>query len=167
MYPAGLLSLVQAVVADPSEAAIKLSIALPSIVFLLFLWSRSSSKQDLEDSPTTLPEGCLLTIFPFFRSRFDFLNWGFKLSGQAIFQFRLLQVKYLLSLSPIPPGSCSLSEIFSANIRTFSQNTVIAVSGEPGRRDFFTSKGLDINEGFKVLSGAVSTISITPSVPGR
>lgn len=36
------------------------------------------------------------------------------------------------------------------------QNTVIAVSGEPARRDFFTCKGFDLNEGFKVLSGAVS-----------
>ncbi|KAL4254749.1 cytochrome P450 family protein [Abortiporus biennis] len=40
------------------------------------------------------------------------------------------------------------------------KNTVIAVSGDAGRKDFFTAKGLDINEGFKVLSGAI------PMLPG-
>ena len=39
-----------------------------------------------------------------------------------------------------------------------SQNTVVVVSGEPARVDFFACKGLDINEGFKVLSGAVGVI---------
>ncbi|KAJ3491312.1 hypothetical protein NLI96_g817 [Meripilus lineatus] len=151
MLPVGLLSLVQAFVADPNEAAIKLSIALPSVAFLVFLWTRWQSKQQTDDegSPISLPESCLFTILPFFRSRFDFLNWGFKLSGQSIYQFRLLQVNNTfyappLDLCPSPPPL----------------NTVIAVSGEPARRDFFTCKGFDLNEGFKVLSGAARRISI-------
>ena len=40
----------------------------------------------------------------------------------------------------------------------FFQNTVIVVSGESARQKFFTARGLDLNEGFKMLSGAVSLI---------
>lgn len=35
------------------------------------------------------------------------------------------------------------------------QNTVVVVSGESGRHGYFTAKGLDLTEGFKILSGAV------------
>lgn len=43
------------------------------------------------------------------------------------------------------------------------QNPVLVVSGEKGRRDFFNAKGLDLQEGFRVLSGAVRIF--TPSCP--
>jgi sterol 14-demethylase len=39
----------------------------------------------------------------------------------------------------------------------YLQNKVIVVSGENARQIFFTAKGLDLTEGFKILSGAVST----------
>lgn len=43
----------------------------------------------------------------------------------------------------------------------YYQNTVIVVSGESGRQVFFSAKGLDLTEGFKILSGAVcTTVSI-------
>jgi hypothetical protein len=42
---------------------------------------------------------------------------------------------------------------------TISQNTVIVVSGESARQSFFSAKSLDLTEGFKVLSGAVSAWS--------
>ena len=35
------------------------------------------------------------------------------------------------------------------------QNTVVVVSGESVRHGYFTAKGLDLTEGFKILSGAV------------
>jgi len=38
---------------------------------------------------------------------------------------------------------------------SFFQNTVVVVSGETARQTFFTAKGLDLTEGFKILSGAV------------
>ncbi|KAH8980859.1 cytochrome P450 [Lactarius hatsudake] len=50
------------------------------------------------------------------------------LTGQRLFQFRLLR------------------------------NNVVVVSGEQGRRDFFNAKGLDLQEGFTALSGAVPII---------
>lgn len=43
------------------------------------------------------------------------------------------------------------------------QNPVLVISGEKGRKDFFNAKGLDLQEGFRVLSGAVRIF--TPSCP--
>ena len=40
------------------------------------------------------------------------------------------------------------------------QNTVVVVSGESGRHGYFTAKGLDLTEGFKILSGAVRMHSV-------
>jgi hypothetical protein len=40
---------------------------------------------------------------------------------------------------------------------TLLQNTVMVVSGESGRQAFFSAKGLNLTEGFKILSGAVRT----------
>jgi hypothetical protein len=37
----------------------------------------------------------------------------------------------------------------------YYQNTVVVVSGAGGRQAFFSAKGLDLTEGFKILSGAV------------
>ncbi|KAI0078353.1 cytochrome P450 [Panus rudis PR-1116 ss-1] len=111
-------------------AALSMALTLPVVVLLLFFRSLSIARHDEDDSPITLPASGLFTIAPFFRSRFDFLTSSFKLSGRAIFQFNLWRA------------------------------TVIAVSGDVGRREFFTSKGLDINEGFKFLSGAI------PMLPG-
>ena len=35
------------------------------------------------------------------------------------------------------------------------KNHVVVVSGDQGRRDFFNARSLDLQEGFRVLSGAV------------
>ncbi|TFY62677.1 hypothetical protein EVJ58_g3714 [Rhodofomes roseus] len=75
------------------------------------------------DLPVTLPECPLRNISPFFRRRFDFLRRGQHLTGESIYRFKLLR------------------------------NTVVVASGAPGRRDFFTSRNLDLGAGFKVLSG--------------
>ncbi|KAJ3540854.1 hypothetical protein NM688_g6168 [Phlebia brevispora] len=128
MYPLGLLPLLQAWI--PDYAAVKLSIALPGIILLALLWSLAENQEEDDTTPTALPLSGLSTIWPFFKSRFDFLARGFQLTGRSIFQFNLLQ------------------------------NTVVVVSGESGRNDFFSCRGLDINEGFKVLSGAI------PMLPG-
>lgn len=41
------------------------------------------------------------------------------------------------------------------------QNMVIVVSGESGRQAFFSAKGLDLTEGFKILSGAVRILVLS------
>ncbi|THH29172.1 hypothetical protein EUX98_g5017 [Antrodiella citrinella] len=112
------------------SATTKLLVAVPSAAALVALWFYAAGVDDLEETPVTLKGWRVPTALAFFHSRFDFLNSAFKASGQAIFQFKLFQ------------------------------HTVVAVSGAEGRKDFLNSRGLDINEGFKLLSGAI------PMLPG-
>ncbi|KAJ8081843.1 hypothetical protein AAF712_004751 [Marasmius tenuissimus] len=98
------------------------------IILLLILTTLSSLQRDGPDAPASLPVHSIFAIIPFFRRRFDFLNWGFQATGQSAFQFSLLR------------------------------NTVVVVSGESARRTFFSAKSLDLTEGFKILSGAIPMV---------
>ncbi|KAJ3508053.1 hypothetical protein NLJ89_g5964 [Agrocybe chaxingu] len=98
------------------------------VVFLAIILVTSSLQKEGVDEAKFLPGYSPFHIVPFFRRRYDFLNWGFHATGQSIFQFRLLR------------------------------NTVIVVSGESARQAFFTAKGLDLTEGFKILSGAIPMV---------
>ncbi|KAK7462855.1 hypothetical protein VKT23_007431 [Stygiomarasmius scandens] len=117
-----------------AASAALLSAGLPSIftmaivMFLMIISIISSLQKDGVDSPAYLPTYSLFAITPFFRQRFDFLNWGFQVTGNSIFQFNLLR------------------------------NTVIVVSGESARQAFFSAKGFDLTEGFKMLSGAIPMV---------
>ncbi|KAH9061072.1 cytochrome P450 [Lactarius vividus] len=82
----------------------------------------------LRHTPALLPRFFLFNTFTFFRRRYEFFVWGFQVTGQRLFQFRLLR------------------------------NNVVVVSGDQGRRDFFNARGLDLQEGFVVLSGALPII---------
>jgi hypothetical protein len=46
-----------------------------------------------------------------------------------------------------------------------TQNNVVVVSGERGRKDFFNAKGLDLQEGFRILSGMVSVLDHRHATP--
>ncbi len=96
MYPLGLLPLVQAWI--PDHAAVKLAIALPSVVLLVLLFTWTKDEQQDDCTPTSLPLGGYSTIWPFFRTRCDFIARGFQLTGKSIYQFKLLQVKSSLGL---------------------------------------------------------------------
>ncbi|KAG5643635.1 hypothetical protein DXG03_000561 [Asterophora parasitica] len=98
------------------------------VIFLVIVLVTSSLQADEADAPASLPCYSLSAILPFFTRRYDFLNWGFQATGQSIFQFQLLR------------------------------NQVIVVSGESAREAFFTAKGLDLTEGFKILSGAIPMV---------
>ncbi|KAG5351373.1 hypothetical protein C0989_006807 [Termitomyces sp. Mn162] len=98
------------------------------VIFLLIALITSTVQADEADSPPPLPCFSIFAILPFFRRRYDFLNWGFQATGHSAFQFQLLR------------------------------NTVIVVSGESARQAFFTAKGLDLTEGFKILSGAIPMV---------
>ncbi|KAH9919821.1 cytochrome P450 [Fomitopsis serialis] len=103
---------------------------------MLAVWLFMLLTQETEgDLPVTLPECPLRVISPFFRRRFDFLQRGYVLTGESIYKFKLLR------------------------------NTVVAVSGAPGRRDFFSSRNLDLGAGFKVLSGTIPTLPGVTSDP--
>ncbi|KAF8916504.1 cytochrome P450 [Mucidula mucida] len=113
------------------SAGLATHIATAIVVLLLILIVASSCAEDpskKEDAPISLPGISLLAIVPFFRQRFDFINWGFQATGRSIYQFKLLR------------------------------NTVIIVSGESARSDFFTAKHFDLTEGFKILSGAIPMV---------
>ncbi|KAK2464566.1 hypothetical protein APHAL10511_003424 [Amanita phalloides] len=99
-----------------------------AILLLLIILLLISFEKPESDDPTYLPCCSIFTIMPFFRTRYDFLNWGFEATGQNIYQFNLLN------------------------------NKVIVVSGDSARHTYFTAKGLDLTEGFKILSGAIPIV---------
>jgi hypothetical protein len=76
-----------------------LSAGLPTIfllavvIFLLIVLALSSLQSEPADAPTPLPCFSIFAIVPFFRQRYDFLNWGFHATGKSIFQFNLLRVR--------------------------------------------------------------------------
>lgn len=116
-----------------------------AVGFLLIIFLTSALQENGVDEPESIPGFSLFHIVTFFRQRYDFLNWGFHATGQNIFQFKLLRV-------------CLPHSVTAAKALTSFQNKVIVVSGESARQKFFTARGLDLNEGFKMLSGAVSLI---------
>ena len=73
-------------------------VSIPLLVLALWLSavlprpSPSSAPAD-DDAPVHLPGSSLSHVLPFFHRRFDFLNQGFQLAGQAIYQFTLLRVR--------------------------------------------------------------------------
>ncbi|KAF8190379.1 cytochrome P450 [Mycena galopus ATCC 62051] len=98
------------------------------VICLVIVLVTSSSPEDGDGAPKSLPGPPFLSIIPFFRQRHDFLNWGFHITGQSTFQFQLMN------------------------------NTVIVLSGASARRAFFHAKGFDLTEGFKILSGAIPMV---------
>lgn len=68
------------------------------ILIILVASSHSEDASRKEDAPVSLPVHSVLAITPFFRRRFDFLNWGFQVTGQSMFQFKLLQVRGIFIL---------------------------------------------------------------------
>ena len=74
-------------------AGLKFQMALVvtgSLLLAKFFWN---PEEDQEDSPVTLPGGSLWSMMAFFHGRFDFVNDGFRSTGQALFQFHLLKVR--------------------------------------------------------------------------
>ncbi|TFK70165.1 cytochrome P450 [Pluteus cervinus] len=71
----------------------------------------------------------ILTAWPFFTKRYDFLKSNFQKTGEAIFKFKVLH------------------------------HTVVAIRGEEGRKAFFDNKSLSFSEGYKILMGAAPRLS--------
>ncbi|KAI0631078.1 cytochrome P450 [Trametes polyzona] len=125
MYPLGFLPFFSSLV--PEWGAVGAAVVIPILVLALWFYAilTRSSSTHADDVPVQLPGSSLSHILPFFHRRFDFINQGFHLAGQAIYQFTLLRTP------------------------------VIVLSGEAARRDFFQAKDLDLTAGFKFLSGAI------------
>ncbi|KAI9507591.1 cytochrome P450 [Russula earlei] len=124
MYPFGLITFLQ----FAWEHELPSLLALMALGLFLSFVSLCYCSQPHPDAPVTLPGLPLINVTTFLKRRHDFLAWGFKVTNQRLFQFRLLR------------------------------NKVVVVSGDRGRRDFFTAKGLDLQEGFRILSGGLPMI---------
>ncbi|KAJ6495285.1 cytochrome P450 [Mycena sanguinolenta] len=98
------------------------------VICLVIVLVTAYHVEDGDEAPQSLPGPPFLSIVPFFRQRYDFLNWGFHVTGQSTWQFQLMN------------------------------NTVIVLSGASARRAFFNAKGFDLTEGFKILSGAIPMV---------
>ncbi|KAF8552087.1 cytochrome P450 [Imleria badia] len=126
MYTVGLQSAADAFLMSSLKVQVILALL---ILCALLVFGHGSSKDDLSaHAPVYLPGSHLLAIAPFFRRRFDFLNDGFRRTGEKLFQFNMLR------------------------------ETVIVVSGESARKAFFANRAFDLTEGFKVLSGAIPMV---------
>ncbi|KAF8629735.1 hypothetical protein AX15_003294 [Amanita polypyramis BW_CC] len=119
---------IQAVATAFLSAGFSVQFTVALLLLLAIILFITSLEKSEPDEPAYLPCWSLCTIMPFFSRRYDFLNWGFEVTGQSIYQFKLLN------------------------------NKVIVVSGESARRAYFTATSLDLTEGFKILSGAIPLV---------
>jgi hypothetical protein len=87
MHPFGFITLLQFLWDHgiPSLFIIVLGLLL-SVVFLCH------RDQSHHDAPATLPHFSLSHITSFLKQRHDFFAWGFKVTNQRLFRFRLLRV---------------------------------------------------------------------------
>ncbi|KAH7886943.1 cytochrome P450 [Phlebopus sp. FC_14] len=135
MYTVGLQSAADAFLMSSLKAQVVLALF---VLFVLLTFGLGSHKDDSANLPVFLPGSHLLAIVPFFQRRFEFLNDGFRKTGQALFQFNMLH------------------------------DTVIVVSGEAGRKAFFANRSFDLTEGFKLLSGAIPVVKgVTSDLQSR
>lgn len=104
MYPLGFLPFFCSLVSH--DAAVHAALLVPLVVLALWFYAvavHPPSTKDADDvRPVQLPGSSLSHILPFFHRRFDFINQGFELAGQAIYQFSLLRVS-VLPLAPRHP----------------------------------------------------------------
>jgi len=94
MHPAGLLVFVREVFT--TRLFWQICVLFIPLLFLCdyaVLWW--TAKRD--NTPASLGSLSISTIVPFVRNRYDFLNWGFQTTGEPVFQFRLLNVRHVLS----------------------------------------------------------------------
>ena len=88
MHPFGLITLLQFLYEHgiPSLLVVMVIGLLLSVVFLC------RRDQSYQDSPAALPHFPLTHVTSFMKQRHDFFAWGFKVTNQRLFQFRLLRV---------------------------------------------------------------------------
>ncbi len=89
MYPVGVVTLLQLFWEHDLPSPFIL-VTLGLFLSVVFLCRRTQRHQD---TPVLLPRFFLFNILAFFRRRYDFFVWGFQVTGQRLFQFRLLRVR--------------------------------------------------------------------------
>ena len=79
---------------------------------LLSVASLYDNHQRHQDAPVTLPGLPLFNVTTFLKRRHDFLAWGFRVTNQRLFQFRLLRVRQNLPFSPFCPGDNDFPAVY-------------------------------------------------------
>lgn len=125
MYPLTLLPLAEALI--PDHAALKLALAIPGVIFLALLWSLAQARDERDDGPPTLPLSALETIWPFFKTRHDFLARGFQSAG-SVFKFKLLRVRHTSVLSSLS-ADIRLIEYSRRGVGRTCQSRLLLVQG--------------------------------------
>lgn len=88
MHPFGLITLLQ-FLSEHEVPSLFVLVALGLLLSVVFL---CYCNQTCQDAPASLPHFSLSHIASFMKQRHDFLAWGFKVTNQRLFQFRLLRV---------------------------------------------------------------------------
>jgi Na+/H+ antiporter NhaD/arsenite permease-like protein len=88
MHPFGLITLLQ-FLWERGIPSLFVFVALGLLLSFVFLCPRD---RDYQNAPATLPHFPLSHIASFLKQRHDFFAWGFKVTNQRLFQFRLLRV---------------------------------------------------------------------------
>jgi hypothetical protein len=92
MYPFGLVTLLQFL----WELELPSLFVLVAIGLFLSVVLHCHSNRRHQDAPAILPQFPLFNITSFLKQRHDFLAWGFEVTNQRLFQFRLLRVRQTL-----------------------------------------------------------------------
>lgn len=87
MHPFGLITLLE-FLWEHSIPSLSI-IALGLLLTVVFLYRGDQSSQD---APVTLPQFSLSLITSALNRRHDFFAWGFKITKQRLYQFRILRV---------------------------------------------------------------------------
>ena len=85
MHPFGLITLLQFL----WEHGIPSLLVIGLLLSVVLLCRRD---QSCHDAPATLPHFSLSHVISFMKQRHDFFAWGFSVTNQRLFQFRLLRV---------------------------------------------------------------------------
>lgn len=88
MHPFGLITLLQ-YLCEHGILSLLVMVVIGLLLSVVFLCRRDQSYQD---APATLPHSPLCHVTSFMKQRHDFFAWGFKVTNQRLFQFRLLRV---------------------------------------------------------------------------
>ncbi|KAF8221627.1 cytochrome P450 [Tricholoma matsutake] len=107
----------------PAVISTAAAILLAAVTLYLAIFRTKHKDTDVHE----LDGFSILTAWPFFNRRFDFLMSNFAKTGETLFSFKVLQ------------------------------HSVIAVRGEDARKTFFEDRNLDPNQGYTILKGAVPT----------
>lgn len=92
MYPFGLVTLLE-FLWEHELPSLFVVVAIGSLLSVVFLCHGIQRRQD---APAALSGFPLFNITAFLTQQHDFLAWGFRVTSQQLFQFRLLRVRQTL-----------------------------------------------------------------------